>query len=48
VSALLLRRVVAEPPAEVLARDGVGGLRTTEVLGTLVAGRWTHRSGPLG
>ncbi|WP_138757632.1 amidohydrolase [Modestobacter altitudinis] len=39
--------VVAEPPAAVLARDGAGGLRTTEVLGTLVAGRWTHRSGSL-
>ena len=36
--------VVAEPPAAVLARDGVAGLRATEVLGTLVAGRWTHRS----
>jgi predicted amidohydrolase YtcJ len=40
--------VVAEPPAAVLARDGVGGLRATEVLGTLVAGRWTHRSRALG
>ncbi|WP_369139747.1 amidohydrolase [Modestobacter versicolor] len=35
--------VVAEHPADVLARDGVGGLRTPEVLGTLVAGRFTHR-----
>jgi hypothetical protein len=31
----------------VLARDGVRGLRTTEVLGTLVAGRWTHRAAAL-
>jgi predicted amidohydrolase YtcJ len=36
--------VVAEPPAAVLAREGVGGLRATEVLGTLVGGRWTHRA----
>ena len=40
--------VVAEPPAAVLARDGAAGLRATEVLGTLVAGRWTHRSTALG
>jgi predicted amidohydrolase YtcJ len=36
--------VLAEPPAAVLDRDGVGGLRATEVLGTVVAGRWTHRA----
>jgi predicted amidohydrolase YtcJ len=36
--------VVAEPPAAVLARDGAAGLRATEVLGTLLAGRWTHRT----
>jgi predicted amidohydrolase YtcJ len=36
--------VVAEPPAAVLARDGVGGLRHPEVLATLVAGRFTHRA----
>ncbi|MGY5885649.1 amidohydrolase [Modestobacter lacusdianchii] len=36
--------VVAEPPSAVLARDGAAGLRTTEVLGTLVAGRFTHRA----
>jgi hypothetical protein len=40
--------VLAEPPAAVLARDGVGGLRATEVLGTVVAGRWTHRAPALG
>jgi predicted amidohydrolase YtcJ len=40
--------VVAELPAAVLARAGVAGLRGTEVLGTLVAGRWTHRGGVLG
>jgi predicted amidohydrolase YtcJ len=40
--------VLAEPPAAVLARDGVGGLRATEVLGTVVAGRWTHRVPALG
>ncbi len=34
--------VVAEPPADLLAREGPDGLRRTEVLGTLVAGRWTH------
>ena len=39
--------VVAEPPAAVLARDGVAGLRATEVLGTLVGGRFTHRSAVL-
>ena len=39
--------VVAEPPAAVLARNGADGLRATEVLGTLVAGRWTHRSAAL-
>ena len=37
--------VVADPPAAVLARDGVSGLRHTEVLATLVAGRFTHRTG---
>jgi predicted amidohydrolase YtcJ len=36
--------VVAEPPAAVLAREGAGGLRALPVLGTLVAGRWTHRA----
>ncbi|WP_369134454.1 amidohydrolase [Modestobacter sp. I12A-02662] len=40
--------VVPEPPADVLARDGAAGLRATQVLGTLVAGRWTHRSASLG
>nr|WP_246407376.1 amidohydrolase family protein [Modestobacter versicolor] len=40
--------VLAEPPAVVLARDGADGLRATEVLGTLVAGRWTHRAAALG
>ena len=35
--------VVPEPPADVLARDGADGLRRTPVLGTLVAGAWTHR-----
>jgi predicted amidohydrolase YtcJ len=40
--------VVAEPPAAVLARQGAAGLRATEVLGTLVGGRWTHRAVPLG
>ncbi|WP_369130611.1 amidohydrolase [Modestobacter roseus] len=40
--------VVAEPPATVLARDGAAGLRTTEVLATLVGGRFTHRGGELG
>ncbi|WP_299958291.1 amidohydrolase [uncultured Modestobacter sp.] len=35
--------VVADPPADVLARHGAAGLRATEVLGTLVAGRFTHR-----
>jgi hypothetical protein len=40
--------VVPEPPAAVLAREGVGGLRATEVLGTLVAGRFTHRAPALG
>ncbi|MCW2617915.1 MAG: Amidohydrolase 3 [Modestobacter sp.] len=40
--------VVPEPPASVLAREGVAGLRTTEVLGTLVAGRFTHRAAALG
>ena len=39
--------VVAEPPAAVLARDGADGLRATEVLGTLVGGRWTHRGAVL-
>jgi len=39
--------VVAEPPAAVLARDGAEGLRRAEVLGTLVAGRWTHRAAAL-
>jgi predicted amidohydrolase YtcJ len=36
--------VVAEPPAAVLARDGAAGLRATEVLATLVGGRFTHRT----
>jgi predicted amidohydrolase YtcJ len=36
--------VLAEPPGAVLARDGVGGLRAPEVLGTLVGGRFTHRT----
>jgi predicted amidohydrolase YtcJ len=40
--------VVPERPAAVLARDGVAGLRSTQVLGTLVGGRWTHRSATLG
>ena len=40
--------VVAEPPAAVLARDGAAGLRTTEVLATLVGGRTTHRAAALG
>ena len=40
--------VVAEPPAEVLARDGAAGLRRTEVLATLVGGRFTHRTAALG
>jgi predicted amidohydrolase YtcJ len=40
--------VVPELPAAVLARDGVDGLRSTEVLGTLVGGRWTHRTPALG
>jgi len=35
--------VVPEPSAQVLARDGADGLRRTPVLGTLVAGAWTHR-----
>jgi predicted amidohydrolase YtcJ len=39
--------VVAEPPAAVLAREGTDGLRATEVLGTLVGGRWTHRAAAL-
>ncbi|MCZ2829495.1 amidohydrolase family protein [Modestobacter sp. VKM Ac-2986] len=39
--------VVAEPPAVVLARDGAAGLRSTEVLATLVGGRTTHRSAAL-
>jgi len=39
--------VVADPPAAVLARDGAAGLRVTEVLATLVAGRFTHRSAAL-
>ena len=40
--------VVADPPSAVLARDGAAGLRTTEVLATLVGGRTTHRSAALG
>ena len=36
--------VVADPPAEVLARDGPAGLRRTEVLATLVGGHFTHRA----
>ncbi|MGY1857330.1 amidohydrolase [Modestobacter sp. SYSU DS0290] len=40
--------VVAEPPATVLARDGAAGLRRTEVLATLVGGRFTHRGDALG
>jgi len=36
--------VVAESPAAVLARDGAAGLRGTEVLATLVGGRFTHRT----
>jgi predicted amidohydrolase YtcJ len=40
--------VVPEPPAAVLAREGVGGLRAVQVLGTLVGGRWTHRAAALG
>ena len=40
--------VVADPPAEVLARDGAAGLRATEVLATLVGGRFTHRAAALG
>jgi predicted amidohydrolase YtcJ len=40
--------VVPELPAAVLARDGVDGLRSTAVLGTLVGGRWTHRTPALG
>ena len=40
--------VVPEPPAAVLAREGVDGVRRTEVLGTLVGGRWTHRAATLG
>jgi predicted amidohydrolase YtcJ len=40
--------VVADRPADVLARDGAAGLRSIEVLGTLVGGWWTHRSPALG
>ncbi|MCZ2816665.1 amidohydrolase [Modestobacter sp. VKM Ac-2984] len=40
--------VVAEPPATVLARDGADGLRATQVLATLVGGRFTHRAPGLG
>ena len=40
--------VLAEPPAVRLARDGVPGLRSPQVLGTLVGGRWTHRTPALG
>ena len=32
----------------VLARGGPEALRATAVLGTLVAGAWTHRSAALG
>jgi predicted amidohydrolase YtcJ len=39
--------VVPEPPAAVLAREGVGGLRAVQVLGTLVGGCWTHRADAL-
>jgi len=40
--------LLAEDPADVLARDGADGLRRPEVLGTLVGGRWTHRGAALG
>jgi len=40
--------VVADPPSAVLARAGAAGLRATEVLGTLVAGCFTHRGAVLG
>ena len=40
--------VLARPPGRVLAREGPDGLRAVPVLGTLVAGRWTHRAPALG
>jgi predicted amidohydrolase YtcJ len=40
--------VVPERPADVLAREGAAALRATEVLGTLVGGRWTYRGPVLG
>ncbi|WP_299038636.1 amidohydrolase [uncultured Pseudokineococcus sp.] len=36
--------LLAEEPADVLARRGPAALRDPEVLGTLVGGLWTHRS----
>ena len=39
--------LLAEDPADVLVRGGPGALRSPEVLGTLVGGRWTHRSAAL-
>ena len=39
--------LLAEDPADLLARGGPGALRSPDVLGTLVGGRWTHRSAKL-
>ena len=36
------------PPGAAPGRGGPAALRATEVLGTLVAGRWTHRAPGLG
>ncbi|MEJ5945603.1 amidohydrolase family protein [Pseudokineococcus basanitobsidens] len=40
--------LLAEDPAGTLERGGPGALRSPEVLGTLVGGRWTHRAAGLG